>query len=133
MQKEYMHRIEDLPKTPLVLEENIYSRLLLGDGILVSFIDVPAGSVFPEHTHDAEQILIMLEGEEEHVVDGVVYHMKAGDVCVHPAGIPHGGRGTRTGYKGIDIFSPPRDSHVELMKQYGTMPDEFGVYKTEKS
>lgn len=128
-EKKYLYKIEELPKTPLVLEQNIYSRLLLGDNLLISFIEVPAGSVFPVHTHDAEQILIMLEGTEEHVVDGKVYHMKAGDVCVHPSNVPHGGLGTTTGYKGIDIFSPPRDSHVELMKQYGTMPDEFGNYK----
>ena len=131
MERKYMHRIEELPKTPLVLEENIYSRLLLGDNIQISFIEVPAGSVFPVHAHDCEQILIMLEGTEEHVVDGVVYHMTAGDVCVHPAGVPHGGNGTSTGYKGIDIFSPPRDAHVEKMKEYGNMPDEFGYYKGE--
>jgi len=128
----YLHKIEDLPKTPLVLEQNIYSRLLLADNLLISFIEVPPGAVFPEHSHDAEQILIMLEGTEEHVIDGKVIEMKAGDVCIHPAGVPHGGRGTKTGYKGIDIFAPPRESHVELMKEYGTMPDEFGVYKTEK-
>jgi quercetin dioxygenase-like cupin family protein len=125
---EFMHRISDLPLTPLVLEQNIFSRLLLSKNALVSFIEVPKGPKFPEHTHECEQILIMLEGTEEHMVNGVVYHMKAGDVCVHPAGVVHGGLGSETGYKGIDIFAPPRESHVELMRLYGTYPDEKGGY-----
>ena len=131
--RQYIYQINQLPQTPLVLEEEIYSRLLLGEKLLISFIEVPKGKVFPIHDHDSEQILIMLEGSEEHVVDGVTYHMKAGDVCIHPAGVPHGGLGTETGYKGIDIFSPPRESHVELMKQYHTMPDKFGKYPKEGS
>ena len=128
-ERKYLYKIDELPETPLVKEQNIYTRFLLGDNALISFIEVPAGSVFPVHSHDAEQILIITEGSEEHEVDGVVHHMKAGEVCVHPAGVPHGGQGTATGYKGVDIFCPPRDSHVALMKQYGTMPDEFGNYK----
>ncbi len=98
---------------------------------MASFIEVPAGATFPIHTHDAEQIMILLEGEEHHEIDGEKIIMKAGDVCVHPAGVPHGGH-TPTGIKAIDIFSPARKSHVDLMKAQGTYPDEFGNYKVKK-
>jgi hypothetical protein len=76
----------------------------------------------------------MLEGTEEHIIDGQRIHMVAGDVCVHPGGVMHGGK-TLTGFKGIDIFSPPRTDiggHVERMKKYETMPDEYGNYPANK-
>jgi quercetin dioxygenase-like cupin family protein len=119
-----------VPFTPLVEKENIVAQLMLGDNVQISFLQNPPGANFPVHSHDAEQILIMLEGTEEHIIDGEEVHMEAGDICFHPGGVPHGGT-TKTGFKGIDIFCPPRTEpggHVERMKKYGTMPNENGEY-----
>lgn len=129
--RQYVYTINDLPDTVIVPEENITTKFLVSENIMVSFIEVPKGATFPIHSHDAEQIMIVLEGIEEHEVDGVRITMKAGDVCVHPAGVPHGGH-TPTGIKAIDIFAPARESHVQLMKEQGTYPDENGVYPTKK-
>lgn len=119
--KRYVYRIEDLPLTNLTPESQ--TRFILSDNALVSFIENPPGTQFPIHSHDAEQILIILEGSEEHEVNGEKFHMKAGDVCIHPANVEHGGY-TETGFKGIDIFVPPRESHVELMRQQGLIDDD---------
>ncbi|PKM67386.1 MAG: hypothetical protein CVU95_06655 [Firmicutes bacterium HGW-Firmicutes-2] len=127
--QKYVYTIEDLPETVIVQEEDIRTKFLISKNAMVSFINVPKGSTFPIHSHDAEQIMIVLEGEEHHEIDGKKIIMHAGDVCVHPANVPHGGY-TPTGIKAIDIFAPARDSHVELMKEQGTYPDEFGNYKT---
>lgn len=129
--KQYVYTIADLPDTVIVPEENITTKFLVSENLLVSFIEVPKGATFPIHSHDAEQIMILLEGIEEHVIDGEHITMKAGDVCVHPAGIPHGGH-TPTGMKAIDIFAPARESHVQLMKEQGTYPDENGIYPTKE-
>jgi quercetin dioxygenase-like cupin family protein len=110
----YLHRIENLPLVPLTEESK--SRLLLGTHMLVSFIENPAGCVFPLHSHPSEQILIILEGEEDHICGDEKFPMKTGDVCVHPPNVPHGGT-TKTGFKGIDIFSPPREDHVDKLKR----------------
>jgi quercetin dioxygenase-like cupin family protein len=109
----YFQRIQDLPLVNLTEESQ--ANLLLGTGVLVSFIENPPGCVFPIHAHESEQILIILEGEEEHVCGDETFHMKAGDVCVHPSNVPHGGE-TKTGFKGIDIFCPPRADHVDKLK-----------------
>lgn len=113
--KKYVHTIADIPLVPLT--DKVNTRFLLGDNVLLSFIEQPPGAKFPIHSHDCEQILIILEGSEDHIVDGQTIYMKAGDVCVHPANVPHGGE-TKTGFKGIDIFSPPRQDYVERIKQY---------------
>jgi quercetin dioxygenase-like cupin family protein len=127
--RQYYYSIEDLPETMLIPEKNIKTRFLLEEGVLLSFIEVPANTEFPIHSHDAEQILIVLEGEEHHEINGEKYVMTAGDVAVHPSGIPHGGKAGPNGFKGIDIFTPPRKSHVKLMEEQGTLPNEYGEYK----
>ena len=66
----YLHRIEDLPRVNLTGDEKLPSmaNLLLSDRLLISFIENPPGCVFPVHSHESEQILIMLEGEEDSVI-----------------------------------------------------------------
>ncbi len=130
VKRKYVYTIEDLPDTVIVPDMNITTKFLVGENVMASFIEVPAGATFPIHTHDAEQMMILLEGEEHHEIGGEKIIMKAGDVCVHPANIPHGGF-TPTGIKAIDIFAPARESHVELMKEQGTYPDENGYYKSK--
>ena len=115
-EKKYIHSLKDIPY--ITLTDKAKTKFVLGDDILVSFIEQEAGAEFPVHTHDCEQILVILEGTEDHIIDGKTILMKAGDVCIHPANVPHGGRSS-TGFKGIDIFSPPRKEHVELMKKHG--------------
>jgi quercetin dioxygenase-like cupin family protein len=110
----YFKSIQGLPE--VWLTEKSKSHMMMTDRVMISFIENPPGCVFPVHDHEAEQILIILEGEEDHVCGEEKYLMKAGDICVHPAGVPHGGE-TKTGFKGIDIFVPPRKEHVELLKK----------------
>jgi quercetin dioxygenase-like cupin family protein len=111
----YVYHIYDIPLTPLT--EKVGTRFLAGTHVLLSFIEQPPGATFPLHRHPSEQILIILEGSEEHIIDGETILMKAGDVCIHPPNVEHGGR-TPTGFKGIDIFSPPREDYLELMRKH---------------
>lgn len=112
--KNALYKIKDIP--PIALTDKAAARFVLGDNLLVNFIEQQPGAVFPIHSHDAEQILIILEGSQEQMIDGKEVHMEAGDVSVHPSGIPHGGY-TKTGFKGIDIFTPPREDYVALVKK----------------
>ncbi len=119
--KRFVYTIKDLPQINIAAES--MTRFILSDNALVSFIENPPGTEFPLHSHDAEQILVILEGSEDHVIDGKKFHLEAGDVCVHPANVEHGGV-TKTGFKGIDIFVPPRESHVDLMKKHGLIEEK---------
>lgn len=110
----YFYRIESLPV--VMLTEKSKSHMVVGTNVLLSFIENPAGCVFPLHSHPSEQILIMLEGEEDHICGEERFLMKAGDICIHPPNVMHGGE-TKTGFKGIDIFCPPREDWLEKLKQ----------------
>lgn len=118
-ESKYLRRMEDLPYLNLTGDEKLPSmtHMLLTDKIMVSFIENPAGCVFPKHAHEAEQVLIILEGEEDHFCGEEKFLMKAGDICVHPPNVPHGGH-TKTGFKGIDIFCPPRKEHLDKLKEW---------------
>jgi quercetin dioxygenase-like cupin family protein len=110
----YFYRIEDLPV--VWLTEKSKSHMVASRKALFSFIENPPGCVFPLHKHPSEQILIMLEGEEDHICGEERFLMKAGDMCIHPPNVMHGGE-TKTGFKGIDIFVPPREDHLEKLKK----------------
>ncbi len=110
----YFYRIENLPV--VWLTEKSKSHMVSTERVLISFIENPPGCVFPQHSHPSEQILIILEGEEDHICGNGKFLMKAGDICVHPPNVMHGGE-TKTGFKGIDIFVPPREDWLEKLKQ----------------
>ena len=110
----YFYHIKDLPA--IMLTEKSKSHMVAGQNALISFIENPPGCVFPLHSHPAEQILIMLEGEEDHICGEERFLMKAGDLCIHPPNVMHGGE-TRTGFKGIDIFAPPREEWLAKLKE----------------
>jgi len=112
--QKYCYRIENLPV--VWLTEKSKSHMVSTDRVLISFIENPPGCVFPQHSHPSEQILIILEGEEDHICGKEKFLMKAGDICIHPPNVMHGGE-TKTGFKGIDIFVPPREDHLEKLKK----------------
>jgi len=112
----YCFTIADIPLVPLTPESN--TRFVAAGPALLSFITNPAGCLFPLHKHPAVQILVILEGTEDHTCGDETFLMQAGDVCVHPANVMHGGH-TTTGFRGIDIFVPPREDYLELMAKHG--------------
>jgi quercetin dioxygenase-like cupin family protein len=110
----YLYHIEDLPV--IMVTDTSKSQMIAGQNALISILETPAGCVFPMHSHPAEQIAIILEGEEEHTCGDETFLLKAGDVCIHPPNVLHGGR-TITRVKGIDIFCPPREDYLEKLEE----------------
>ena len=47
------------------------------------------GCAVPEHYHNCEESVILLEGDARAVIDGVEQVVKPGDTTFIPAGIPH--------------------------------------------
>ncbi len=80
--------------------------------VTVSYWDVKAGAVLPEHAHPHEQISNVLEGEFELVVDGESCVLKADSVAVIPPDAKHSGRAL-TACRIIDVFYPVREDYRE--------------------
>jgi len=86
------------------------ARLIHSDRVSHSWVDVDAGATFPEHHHPHEQIVSVLSGELELVVDGVAHRLKPGVVFVIPPNARHSGRGV-TACRVLDAFAPVREDY----------------------
>ena len=114
----YCKTIKEIPLVPLT--DVVGTRFFAGKNVLLSFIEQPPGARFPVHSPDCEQILVILEGSEDPICGDERVLLEGGDVCGQPAHVPHGGE-TPTGFKGIDIFVPPREDYLELMRKHGLL------------
>ena len=72
--------------------------------------DIEEGASLPHHSHRHEQVVNMLEGEFEIVVDGVAHRLKAKDVLAIPGDAPHSGRAI-TRCRILDVFYPIREDY----------------------
>ena len=81
-----------------------------GERLQVIRARVSPGADFPIHAHSQEQIIVVLEGALEFVVDGETQVVRPGQVIHIPPDVPHGGRvhGRETVVT-IEAFHPVRN------------------------
>jgi len=110
-----LYKLSQLPMVALV--KGARSRLIAGDKLMVSFIEMEPGMAFPLHRHESEQIMIVLEGSIKERVGDKQMTLQKGDVLVMEGNTIHGGRVSKKGCKAIDIFVPPREEYLRLMNK----------------
>ena len=122
--KHIVRPYDELPVTELV--PGSLSQLLGGKNILISFLTMKAGSVFELHSHDQEQIMIVIDGYCDEVIEDKIYRVKKGDVIYLPSNIRHGAFLREVDCRAIDIFSPPRDDYKnKFLTQHPGIPLRF--------
>jgi quercetin dioxygenase-like cupin family protein len=99
--------LQDVPLHRLV--QGAESRLLFGQKLTLSFIEIAPHTHFPRHRHPEEQFMVVLEGEIDEIIEDQIVRLRAGDVCYLPADVEHGGYTYESPCRAIDIFSPPRE------------------------
>lgn len=72
-----------------------------------------AGSKMPAHQHPQEQIVHILSGRMNLIVDGTSHELKTGDSHYLPGNVPHGVE-TMEETRVLDTFSPPRDEYLAI-------------------
>lgn len=87
---------------------------------MVSFLTMKAGSTFEIHSHPNEQVMIVLEGYCDEIIEGKVYRVEKGDVIIIPPNVPHGAIIGDVDCKVIDIFSPPREDYKKKLEEITT-------------
>jgi quercetin dioxygenase-like cupin family protein len=117
-EEEFQQRIVHYPDVPLAeLVPGTTSHIVPGERALVSFLTMSANSFFPPHRHEAEQIMIVIEGHMDEIIEGKLYRVKKGDVIVLPSNVEHGGYIREVACKAIDIFTPPRQDYLEKYRK----------------
>jgi quercetin dioxygenase-like cupin family protein len=101
-------------------------RPVLGQRVMANFVSFAPGAVAPRHVHEEEQIIIILDGELVVDLDGDVRTLRKGEVAVIPPWVPHGAWTTDSPCEEIDVFSPPRQSLLNLAQAHAARADEEG-------
>jgi quercetin dioxygenase-like cupin family protein len=52
----------------------------------------PPGRQWEDFVHDADELILVVEGELEYEIDGEVIHPEVGEELLIPAGVPHSAR-----------------------------------------
>ena len=105
----------DLPPVELVKGSN--SRLITGEQSMISFLKMDAHSYFAPHRHRQEQIMIVLDGYCDEIIEGKLYRIKKGDVIILPSNIEHGAYIYDQDVQAIDVFGDVRGDYMLKMMQ----------------
>jgi len=113
-------RHTDLPMVELVPGSN--SRLVAGEQSMISFLKMDKGSYFAPHRHHQEQIMIVLEGYCDEIIEGKRYRVQKGDVIILPSNIEHGAYIYDEDVVVIDVFGEVRaDYMIKLLQVMATL------------
>jgi quercetin dioxygenase-like cupin family protein len=87
--------------------------LTSGKSMYQMIAHLEAGSKMPEHRHPQEQIVHLLQGRMNLIVEGKSHEMTAGDSFYLASNVPHGVE-TLEETRVVDTFSPPRDEYLAI-------------------
>ena len=96
-------------REPMEMVPGARTRTFWGEHVLLSMVEIDAGSEVPKHTHPHEQAGILVEGEMEMGIGGEVRTLRPGDTYIIPGNVEHYARCAGTPAKALDIFSPVRE------------------------
>lgn len=123
MSKIKIYRKSDLPLKPDVPGAKMWA-VGLGKSMLTYF-ELEPNTKFPEHSHEAEQITLVLEGELTFAYDGQKVTLKAGDVIAIPSNAVHSAFTGDKPCKAVDAWSAPSPFPLpqgERVKKYNPLP-----------
>ncbi|MGC1185131.1 MAG: cupin domain-containing protein [Candidatus Dormiibacterota bacterium] len=106
---------------PVVFVPGLEFRPAVGESTMLNSVRFAPHTEAPMHSHDEEQITLVVEGELEFDLDGEVRRLTPGMVAVVPANVPHGARTGDVACHEYDVFHPPRQALLTLRSQ-GTPP-----------
>lgn len=99
---------------PFEILPGLEFRPVLGQQTITNFVRFEPNTEAPMHSHEEEQIVLVLDGEFEFEIDGQgIRLMRAGDVAVIPSWVRHGARTKDTSCFEVDFFTPPRSTLLE--------------------
>ncbi len=102
------HSLNDLPVREVM--PGFRARFVHGDNVTLAYWEVVEGAELPAHSHPHEQVVNVLEGAVELVVDGKTQSLRTGDVFTIPGHAVHSGRALARCHL-LDVFCPVRDDY----------------------
>ena len=110
MEPQFVH-LEEVRAFELIA--GVTGRPLFGERAMLNLIEFEPGAVVPLHSHEHEQLGIVLRGEQVLVVAGVEHALRPLDAYVLPGGIEHSAHCGPEGALVLDVFQPVREDYLE--------------------
>lgn len=122
--EEFNQRVISYRDIPLVeLAPEIKAHILSSDRMTAIFTVMPPNSMVPKHRHEQEQIMIIVAGECDQIIEGKLYHLKEGNVVRYASNQEHGTYVSNKGCRTIEVFTPVRQDYMAkleaVLKQLG--------------
>jgi quercetin dioxygenase-like cupin family protein len=95
------------------LAAGVSGRPLFGAGAMLNLIEFEPGATVPLHSHEHEQLGIVLRGTQVLVVDGVEHSLGPLQGYVLPGGVEHSAHCGPEGALVLDVFQPVREDYRE--------------------
>lgn len=110
-----MSAFQDLDAIPAQqLVPGYLARAVHGSRLTFAVVEIEPHAELPEHSHENEQLGIVLQGSVTFRVGNEETTVTAGGTWSIPAGTPHFVRGGVDGAVVLDIFSPTREEWKQL-------------------
>ena len=101
----YFYDLKEIGRKELA--PGVTVKLVWGDKIMISMIEMAPFAIVPVHSHSNEQAGMVLQGEFDFTIAGG----GPDDSYVIPDGVEHGLVGLDGWALALDIFSPPREEY----------------------
>ena len=95
------------------LAAGVTGRPLFGEGAMLNLIEFEPGSTVQLHSHEHEQLGVVLRGTQVLIVNGEEHAMGPMQGYVLPGGVEHSAYCGPEGATVLDIFRPVREDYRE--------------------
>ena len=95
------------------LVPGVMARPLFGERAMLNLLEFEPGAVVPLHSHEHEQLGVVLRGTQVLVVDGVEHSLGPMEGYVLPGGVEHSAYCGPEGATVLDVFRPVREDYRE--------------------
>ena len=107
---------------PQQIWEGILGRVVHGERLTLSLVELAPDSLVPEHSHPNEQLGILLQGAVTFRVGDETRELAPGATWRILGGVPHELTTGPDGAVVVEAFSPPRDEWHALEQQEPRTP-----------
>jgi quercetin dioxygenase-like cupin family protein len=92
----------------------IAARMVSGERLTLAVVELDPGAVVSEHSHENEQLGLVLQGSMEFRIGDERREVGPGETWTIPANTPHEAVAGPDGAVVVDVFAPPRDDWAAL-------------------
>lgn len=110
-----MGEIKVYLKDKLSLKPSVPGAMMWAVGLdraMLTYFEMGPNTKFPDHSHDAEQITMILEGELTFSYEGKTVTLTSGDVIAIPSNMRHAAFTGIKPCKAVDAWSPVREEFL---------------------